>query len=136
MSCGSQAKGGQWVRPGSEERNTPQGGTRRARAGRMDERDEGIPLSVEFDAPELEEGFGSFSDPAHATLVEALGDDIPYGSFDSSAGDLQIELLKCLVVHHVHALSEVVEALGGALASSLVSWAGFRDRGEALSKLS
>ncbi|MCG5051484.1 MAG: hypothetical protein KA712_00855 [Myxococcales bacterium] len=56
----------------------------------MDPGDEVIPLTVEFDAAELQQGLCTVSNPAHATLVEAQPDEVADGTLDHAGGKLEV----------------------------------------------
>ena len=56
----------------------------------LDEGNESVPLSVNLDTTELEQGLGTLFDPAHAAIVEAFGDDVLHCAFDDTRGDFII----------------------------------------------
>ncbi len=53
----------------------------------FDEGDERVPLSVDLNATKLEQRLGALFDPAHASVVKALGDDVLDGALDDARGD-------------------------------------------------
>jgi hypothetical protein len=85
----------------------------------LHERHEGIPVSVHLDATELEERSGPLLDPAHATVVQPLPDDVLDGALHSTRGDLQILSPKPTVVHAIDAVKEVVPDVLQLFPSSL-----------------
>lgn len=77
----------------------------------MREGDKGIPVAVELDAAQLQQRLGPLLDPAHPALVKSLRDEVPDGALDDTAAEFEVLTRQLLVVHHCHALGQVVGGL-------------------------
>lgn len=56
----------------------------------MGERDEGVPVVVEFDAAKLQQWLRTLLDPAHAAFIEPLRDEIANRAFDHAAAEFEV----------------------------------------------
>ena len=74
----------------------------------MDEPQEGLPVTVEFDAAEMQEGLGALADPTHAAVVEALADHVLHRTLSVPGGQLEILATQPAVVHLIDSVEEVV----------------------------
>src|SRR5690606_9677058 len=97
--------------------------------------DEGVPVAVDLDAAELEEGLRALRDPAHAGGVEALSDDVADGALDGPGADLEVLVQELAVVHEADALREIGQRSRETRSLPLVAGTGLRERVEPLLQL-
>jgi hypothetical protein len=88
---------------------------------------EGFPVAVLMDAPQLQQGLGTLSDPSHPSVVEADGDEVIHCALDGSRADLEIAIGEPLLVHHPETLGQVSDGGLESFASPLVSRPRARD---------
>ena len=75
----------------------------------FDEGNEVVPFPVDLDATQLEQGLSALLDPAHASVVEALGDDMLHGTLDDARGNLIVVVAKLAVGHHVLSFRQIAD---------------------------
>src|SRR5215831_20774385 len=87
------------------------------------------PLTVEQDAAQVKNVFGSPSAPSHSRAIKSHADQVANGAFSSAGGDVEIVTAEHVVVHAMAMRAEVLEDLEQLLALAFVAGTRLGDGG-------